>query len=62
MSYKVMKCEVCGKLYHLHSNGKITGASAGQVPCAHVLEKYSRRRGNIVDVNVSELENYMKGK
>ena len=61
MSYKIMKCEVCGRLYHLHDNGKITGAGAGQVPCAHVLEKYSRRKAEVTDVDINELEKYMKG-
>ena len=56
MSYTIMKCEVCGRPYHLHDNGKVTGAGAGEVPCSHVVDKYSRRKVNATEVDVAELE------
>jgi len=56
MSYIIKRCEICGKKYHVHDNGRIAGA------CKHVNTSKGRGRKlfNATMADTLELDKLIK--
>lgn len=51
MSYVIKRCSVCDKEYHIHSNGKTTGA------CEHIkVGRIKGKRTVVETADVNELD------